>query len=354
MSNKTVVLVTGIGGLVARQIALALIKDGRFDVIGCDCDPLSAFLYEDSGIRALHIIPRAEDSRYLDALKNICELENVTFLAPTGEREIEVLSNAQLNIGASLKIPDPDYVAIFGSKWRTHQSLNDIAGEAVVPKTMQLQSDVDIGVAIEQFGAPVWIRASVGQAAETAFPASDVESGQAWLTLRRGYGSYIASEYLPGRNLAWTALFDDGRLACSTLHERVHYFNAMAAPSGVTGVASVSRTVHDDAPGLVGNCAISHIQELVGKPLNGIITVDMKEDQDGAARITEINPRPTNTLHLAEAGCNFAAHLVDLSMGRSVSAPLYNACEPGVYYLRDVDCRPVILPEDQLKSSQWS
>jgi predicted ATP-grasp superfamily ATP-dependent carboligase len=352
MSQKISVLVTGIGGLVARQIALSLLLDDRFEVVGCDSNPLNAFIYEDSGVRSIHIVPPVSSPDYLDALSGICELENIDFLAPTGETEIAVLASERSSLAPSSSIPHADYVSLFGSKWRTNQALADVAGDPLVPRTVQIETEEDINNAIAQFGVPIWIRASVGQAAETAFPAHDFEGGRAWMTLRNGYGSYIASEYLPGRNLAWTALYDNGELLCSTLHERVQYFNTMAAPSGVTGVASVSRTVHDDGPGPMGNRAVRHIQDLVGLPLNGIITADMKEDRNGMARITEINPRPTNTLHLAEAGCNFATHLVDISMARSITAPQYNACKPDIYYLRDIDCRPTIIPGDQLRTAR--
>jgi predicted ATP-grasp superfamily ATP-dependent carboligase len=347
MTDRLVILVTGLGGLVARQMALSLMDDGTNRVIGCDSDHLKPFLYQEDNVSDIHILPHVSDEKYLDAMSELCRTENVSLIAATGEAEVEVLASTAPQTNLPICLPDIDFIRVFRSKWETYKILF-AADPALVPRTMMLMEDADIEIALTTYSTPVWIRGCVGQAAETAFRASTAALGAAWLLIRDGHGTYTASEFLPGRNLAWTALYDNGDLVCSTVHERVSYFNAAAAPSGVTGVAAVSRTLHDDQVGHVGAQAIKAVSQCIGKQLSGIVTLDMKEAEDGSPKVTEINPRPTNTLHLTKAGCNFAAALVEVSQGKRPNYPQFNACRPAVYYLRDIDCPPIILDETDL------
>jgi len=347
MSERLSVLVTGLGGLVARQVALSLVEAGRFRVIGCDSDRFKPFLYQSREIEDIRIVPPVSDARYVAAFNELCRAENIALVAATGEAEVEALKAAGDAITAPLFLPSLAHFNMFHSKWLTYQALTE-TDEGLVPRTMMLMAENDIDRALELYGSPIWIRGCIGQAAETAYCARDAQSGKAWLQLRAGYGAYTASEFLPGRNLAWTALYDQDELICSTVHERVSYFNAAAAPSGVTGVASVSRTLHDEAVCKVGARAIEAVGRAIADPLSGIVTLDMKEAADGSAKVTEINPRPTNTLHLTRAGCNFAAALVDVALGGRPDYALHNACRADVYYLRDIDCLPIILDKADL------
>jgi len=86
------------------------------------------------------------------------------------------------------------------------------------------------------------------------------------------------------------------------------------------------------------------VRALPGTP-RGIFFVDMTEDEAGQPRVTEINAgRFGTTIHFyTEAGCNFPYWAVRLAFDETIpGAPLIDPIAPGVYWLRTLDCGPVL------------
>jgi carbamoyl-phosphate synthase large subunit len=83
---------------------------------------------------------------------------------------------------------------------------------------------------------------------------------------------------------------------------------------------------------------------------HGAYFVDMKVSETGAPCITEINAgRCGTTVHFyTEAGYNFPWLLCRMALGEAVS-PLAdpNGCvEPNLYWVRTIDCGPVLVRGD--------
>ncbi|MBK8078811.1 MAG: hypothetical protein IPK25_00090 [Saprospiraceae bacterium] len=110
--------------------------------------------------------------------------------------------------------------------------------------------------------------------------------------------NFIASEYLPGRNLACKMLYFRGKLMRAACGERIHYIMAKVSPSGITGNTSFGRLINDKGVFETAKKAMEIMFELTGAEKHGFYTVDLKEDSKGNPFITEINVR-----HVAFTQC---------------------------------------------------
>jgi carbamoyl-phosphate synthase large subunit len=152
-----------------------------------------------------------------------------------------------------------------------------------------------------------------------------------------------ASEYLPGANLTWMGAFDRGRLLAAGTRERLEYVLPHVAPSGVTGAPAVTRTLERADVAATGQAAV---RALDPEP-HGAYFVDLKEDASGRPRVTEVNAGRCGTTieFYSAAGCNFPWLLVQLAAGQH-PAPLPDpdrAVESGLYWVRTLDCGPVLV-----------
>ncbi|NIT57796.1 MAG: hypothetical protein GWN00_16685, partial [Aliifodinibius sp.] len=102
---------------------------------------------------------------------------------------------------------------------------------------------------------------------------------------------FIATEYLSGRNMACKMLYFNDELKRTACAERVNYIMAKVAPSGITGNTSFGRLINE--PNLIelSRKALETVASQIDCQLNGIFTVDYKEDSRGFPKITEINVR---------------------------------------------------------------
>ena len=131
-----------------------------------------------------------------------------------------------------------------------------------------------------------------------------------------------ASEYLPGSNLTWMALFSQGVLVAAAARERLEYVLPHVSPSGITGAPAVSRTVRNPELEEIGEAAVRAIDSSA----HGVYFVDFKGDNEDRPMVTEINGgRCGTTIHFyTEAGCNFPMLLVQLA-NEGTLEPLPNA-----------------------------
>jgi predicted ATP-grasp superfamily ATP-dependent carboligase len=343
-------LVTGINGQVASQFAQSL-KPADYRVVGVDSNPLARLLYPPHPVDRCLVLPLPDtDEQLVGDLAATVESESIDVLVVTGIEVIRAFAKLGNPTTAKLLIPDGRIVELCQSKWLTYRAL---AGRVPVPDTIAIQGLQDLTTAKERFGLPYWIRSHEGQAANTAFCADNLEDAELWIRLKRGWGKFSASEYLPGSNLATTMLYDrDGRLVAVTVHERLSYLEADSTPSGVTGVAAALATRHREDAATIGEEAVRVICESLRTVPSGIFTVDCKGGADDRPHVTEINARPTNTWLLTRAGVNFADLLARLSLGEDVATVPRNAYAKDLISLRKVDFPPCQIKAADLQSPE--
>ena len=159
-----------------------------------------------------------------------------------------------------------------------------------------------------------------------------------------GIDNFQISEFCPGGNYGVLCLFENGKLLKCAIAERLEYIMAKVAVSGITGNTSKGRFLNDEHIKEQALKVINRVCEATNSVMNGVVVVDMKADENGIAKATEINIRYVayNCL-LANAGFNLAEYHLLTALGRShelspnieVNFPQKNM------WLRDVDAVPI-------------
>ncbi len=349
MSN---VLVTGSGGPLGVNVTRCLLESGRRDrLVGTDANrwhlPLS--LCEQT-----YRIPFARSrAEYAAALQDIEVRESIDVIVPTHPVEVRAVAELKRDgvLNSKVALPNCSTLEICDDKARTQERL--LAADVPVPETIVLRApdDVDRAFALwtGERGDRVWIRGNgapglgIGGA---ALPCRDTNVGKAWVEHHRGWQHMCASEYLPGANLTWMAVFSHGSVVVSGSRERLEYVLPHVAPSGVTGAPAVSRTIDRLDVQEIGEAAV----RAVDSQPHGAFFVDMKEDAKGQPRVTEINAgRCGTTVHFyARAGGNFPALLVELAEAGELEPRAEGEVfvEAGLYWVRTLDCGPELLREE--------
>jgi hypothetical protein len=351
MTAGPAVLVTGAGGPLGANVTRSLRRAGGSRLIGTDANrwhlPLSL-------CDATYLVPPARQrDDYAAALAEVARRESVTALVPTHPVEVravcELRDSGRLAAGVGTALPDTAVVEVADDKAASHGRLE--AAGVPVPRTVLLGGSDDLERAWLELGEgarPVWVRGSGAPGlglGGAALPCRDAHVARAWIEHHRGWGRMAASEYLPGANLTWMAVFDRGALLAAGTRERLEYVLPHVSPSGVTGAPAVTRTVDRPDVAAIGEQAVRALD----RSPHGAYFADLKEDERGQPRVTEVNAGRCGTTveFYSAAGCNFPWLLVQLARGEH-PAPLADpnrAVETGLYWVRTLDCGPALVRE---------
>jgi len=351
------ILVTGVGGPTPRSFVRAIklneISDKQYRFIGADCNPLAYGLYDQKLFNEGYVVPRADASEYWDAINRIVEKEAIDAAVVLPEVEVlEWAKNHRSRLEADINVHLPDYelAKTLVNKHRLHDLLKNTEWvprfRRVDPKTFSYEK------LAATVGSPFWIRSTEGS---SGLGSLKIESGPAlaqWISINDGVDEFIATEFLPGRNMACKMLYFDGKLTRTACAERVNYIMAKVAPSGITGNTSFGRLINEPDLVNISEKTLEYISDEAGSKLNGIFTVDFKEDSDGKPKITEINIRHVAfTSSMAAGGANIPFDTLDMMMngsdGASAQRKDYRYREE-LIFLRDVDSEPIIMKEKDL------
>lgn len=299
------------------------------------------------------------DNRYLSPppgpelltrLAGYCDVHAIELVYAQPDALVRWLGAHRDRISAATMLPDQRAVEVCQDKLaclRTWERVGLRSG------AVELDGAMSFGVAAERFGYPYWLRAAEGAGARGATLVGNPETARSWVAYWRARGMgwrFIAEEYLPGRNLAWMSVWQDGRLVSSTARERLAYIYPGASPSGITGTSSVSRSIADTA---VNDAAARAVLAADPRP-HGVYCVDLKEDAHDVPRPTEINAGRFFTVcdFAASIGANLPDLYVRLALGRQApELPKHDAAEPGWLWLRHIDCPAVLVAERRLREA---
>ena len=339
------ILVTGSGGPLGVNVTRSLRAANRgWTLVGTDCNhyhiPLSLTDHTEL------IAPARKRAEYYADIHRLVALYDIDMILATHPVEVRAISEHrdELPAGVTVFLPKHDTIHRAQNKWLTYQTMRD--GGVPVPETRLIETRDDLQRCFDDIERrPVWVRGAgvpgigVGVA---SLPCRDVATAAAWIDHYRGWGGFIASEFLPGRNLTWCGVYSDGALLVCQGRERLEYVIPHVSPSGITGAPAVSKTITEQRLLDIGDAAVRSID---AQP-NGVFFVDLKEAPDGSARVTEINGgRFGTTIHFyTEAGFNFPELLVDAAFGRLPEArPVVDPIAPSTYWIRTLDCGPVLV-----------
>jgi carbamoyl-phosphate synthase large subunit len=292
-----------------------------------------------------YVVPRATEPNYIDKLNEIVQKEKIEFFHAQPDIEVEIISENREKLKTNVFLPSKKAVRACQDKLEATKQWKK--NNVPVARFMELRKDSDIDRALEEFGSPIWIRATHGAGGVGSTPAGNRETAVSWINYwkaRNVAWKFIAQEHLPGRNMAFHSIWKDGELVTSMARERLEYIYPHLAPSGITGTPAVQRTVHDRTVNETGTKAVLSIDPR----FKGIACVDLKEDSEGAPCVTEINAGRmfTTSFFFSFASktlrkdyfANIPYLYVRLAFGeKTPKIPQYNVLPKDVYWIRHID-----------------
>jgi len=350
------ILITGVGGPTPRSFVRAvklsdntIAKKTRF--IGVDCNPLAYGLYDKELFDSCHVVPRADSEFYWPSINRIVEKEKID--AAVILPEVEVLEWAEnlykLEKKIATHLPDHKLALSLVNKHLLHKQLT---GSEFIPAFKKVNpSGFNYSDITNETGETFWIRSTEGSSGMGSLRIDSEQALRQWISINMDVNEFLATEYLPGRNLACKLLYFKNDLKRTACAERVEYIMAKVAPSGITGNTSFGRLVNEPELVSISESSLAGISKELDTELNGIFTVDFKEDRNGTPKITEINIRHVAfTSSIAAGGANIPLDTVLAMYHQSwhEMKRIDYRYKESLIFLRDVDSLPVIMKESDL------
>jgi len=349
-------LITGIGGPTPRSFSLALRKYSKYDTfrfIGTDINPLAYGLYQDTLFEKTFVIPRPDAEGYWGIIEEIVKRESIDLAIVLSEVEVLAWSKKgeTSQLPCKVLLPDSRLAELLFDKAKMTELLDPLH---LVPQSISFDRDYSqINEVFDKLGNVFWVRSSSGTSGLGSLKIDSPESLKNWIQINPYVQTFLASQYLPGRNLACKLLYYNGKLLRTATAERVNYIMAKVAPSGITGNTSFGRLLNEAKIVDVATEAMDYLFAITGAEKHGFFTVDLKEDEKGNPLITEINIRHVAfTQCFAAGGANFCEDTIRLLSDDSTFDFNYRQYqfEEGLIFLRDVDQEPILMKEEDLLS----
>jgi hypothetical protein len=348
------ILITGVGGPTPRSFSIALKKYSRYktyELIATDINPLSMGLYQSDLFNKSYVIPRCNDASYWDIINEIVRTNQVELAVILPELEVIEWSKRaeEGKLPCKALLPGSKIAGLLVDKAKMTELLDSLD---LVPPSVEFDRNIiDFSSVFNKLGADFWVRSSNGTSGLGSLKVDGVESLKNWIQINPGVKTFLASVFLPGRNLACKLLYFEGKLIRSACAERINYIMAKVAPSGITGNTSFGRLLNEPKLVEVATKAMDELFKVSGSPKHGFFTVDFKEDADGTPFITEVNVRHVAfTQCFAAGGANFAEdtiRIMDEDPNYNYNYNMYEF-EKGLIFLRDVDSLPIMMREENL------
>ncbi len=347
------VLITGVGGVTPRSFAQALrkySKYARYELVGTDANKYALGLYMPELFNKSYLVPKVTDPEYWSVIDHIIEVEQIEFAIVNPELEVLEWAKRKQVYSFPCKVLLPDYnlASILVDKSKVAEILES---HGLCPKSFVLEQK-DIHDNFESdLSFPFWIRSALGSSGLGAMKIHSLKELKNWMLINPQVEKFLASEFLPGRNLGCKLLYHDGNLLRSAIAERVHYIMSKVAPSGITGNTSFGRLINSPEAFEVASKAMNILFAKTNAAKNGFFTVDLKETDTGRPMVTEVNIRfVAFTQAYAAGGANLPEDLLKVLDGDPSFKRTFKLYEfpSDLVFLRDVDEQPIILRESQL------
>ena len=345
------IVITGACAVSARNVLRSLkmskiFKESIF--IGWDMCAILYGVYS-KDFDKIYKVPAVTDPQYRIVINEIIAKEkpDAVMVIP----EVEVLYWAQHPFDVPHLIPPARFCELAISKRKLYQLLN---GTGLVPNSMDISREEVFNDHCQlSLKFPMWVRdASAGTASgKGSYLAHNLNELRAWININMGIESFQLSEYCPGGNYGVLCLFEKGKLLKVAIAERLEYIMAKVAVSGITGNTSKGRFLNDEEVKRNALDAIEKVCKATDTLMNGLVVVDMKGDEKGVAKVTEINIRyVAYNSCLASAGFNLAEYHLLTALGRSSELSLEQETIFPAHnlFLRDVDALPIYIEDYKL------
>lgn len=346
--SKLNILVTGACGVTSRSVVRAIKKSKIFKdakIIGTDVCENPYGLYEGLYSRLYRVPWQKDSSAYHELVESICKKEHID--AAVVIPELEVLYWSENRMPVPTLLPPPFFARRAISKAKVYKSLEKTG---LVPDFEIMTREQILAGNLGKFGArQFWLRdfAEGGTSGRGAIHIRHPEEASAWMILNPNIDSFMLSDYLPGRNLAYLLLYHNGVLLKCCCFERMEYFMSKVVISGVSGNTSIGRLLNDQQVLKVSKMAIEKICQETNENMTGLVTVDLRDDFKGVPKITEINLRPVAFVSVFSEikDANIIEALLLATLGEHNSVKSQEVSFPKNNRLfRDIDGKPVYVP----------
>ena len=348
------VLITGIGGLTPRSIAKNIRKNHPdYTLIGCDIEEKAVGFFMKDLLDDYFVCPRCTDPEYFPLIEKSVEQMHIDYAFVQPEREIVEWANYFDQNG---KYPCPVFM---GSKLLS-VSLKDksimadlLEGTDFIPKTIKVtQKNPRYEDVENMIGFPCWIRATEGTGGLGSLRLDDISSYKSWLFINSQIPEFTVSEFLTGRHLANQMLYYNGEYIKGASLECAEYVMANTAPSHVTGNTHFGRFLNEDRINEFCDRCIKYLESKLLVQAHGILSFDLKEDNAGNLKVTEVNIRHmAYTGVMAEVGFDLIEDTIRIleegNCDHVERAPYFHYDKPYVF-LRDVDIEPIVLESEEV------
>ncbi len=348
------ILITGVGGPTPRSFAIALKKYSnyaKYELIATDINPLSIGLYQNDLFDKSYVIPKASDPEYWGVIEKIIKENQIEFAVINPELEVVEWSKRQEQglLPCKVLLPDAILNDLFVDKSKMTEILKD---QDIVPPSVEFnRDDTSFKSVFDKLGSGFWVRSTSGTSGLGSLKITNEEDLKNWIKINPTIQTFLASKFLPGRNLACKMLYYDGKLLRAAIGERVNYIMAKVAPSGITGNTSFGRLLNDPYVFEESKRAMDYMFKYTGAKKHGFFTVDLKEDENRKPYITEVNVRHVAFNQMfAQAGANFAEDTMRLLNNDPAFDKEFKLYEfkKDLIFLRDVDSLPILMKERDL------
>ena len=310
------------------------------------------FFLKKSSADRNYLISHTAHPSFAESLRHVIKTEEIDLLMPTSDRDVTALSTLRDELPCRLFLPRRDVIELCQDKYSLAVFLRERGLPAPATDTVTDLESLDTVFRRLPPGPRYWCRIRTGTDSIGAIPVKSPDQARAWISYweeMRGFpaASFTVSEYLPGRAFSSQSIWKDGSLVLVKTFEHLSYFRAEARPSGVSSVTALAKTVFEPR---VVEVAVEALRAL-DPTISGAFDVDLKDDADGAALITEINAGrflSGTTLFDLTGKHNMAAAYVRLALDEPVDiSEAYDVSE-NYYMVRDLDTLPMVLHADQL------
>jgi carbamoyl-phosphate synthase large subunit len=307
--KNNILIVPGGSGMAVSAIK-SLKQDKTMHIVSVDTDRLAAGLYlSHKG----YIVPSFEDKKFILAIENIVKKEKINLIIPSLDTILLNFSKLKLFFkekGADVLVSEPETIEITRDKWKTYNKLKDIIS---FPKSFIEKEEINIKY-------PIFIKPREGSGSQNAYKINSKEE------LDFYYGRIknpIIQEYLSGKEYTADCLADSSnKLILTICRERIE------TKAGISSKGQI-----------VKNKEIEDIAVKISENLKfyGPFFFQIKEDENGVPKLTEINARISGTMSFSSfSGPNIHILAAKMSRGEKIKK---SKVKYGMYvtrYLEDI------------------
>jgi len=345
------ILVTTAGGGNALNLVRSLRKGFPFcTIVGVNADK---YELAKSNADKNYLVPRFNSREYLYTIERILGFEEIYFMIPNHELEIQTIVNSDnYYIKSKCFLPSRETVELCIDKYALIDKLKR-SGIDNVPESVRLDNLREKLVEVEY---PTWMRLTKGAGSQGAFLAHDEIESNFWVDYwmeHKGVeeSDFMLSEYLPGADYHYFSLWKNGEMIVGKSIERLKYCCGKYTLTGTSSSPSVCK--------LVKKPTLDDLTEKIIKTIdpeaNGLFGIDYKCNKNNEPCLTEINigrfPRINYIFNLEGHGPNMAEVYVRCGLGKEYLSNLMNFnYGDEIYLIRDFDTAPVMKTLDEIET----